>query len=69
MNQTLVFTPQVLNTLRSLPYAERLTVASALAGELLLGAGECSDLEPEVNLVYQILRNYITKDSKRYNKV
>ncbi len=68
MNQTaIVFTSNVINTLRALPYEERLAVASALAGELLLGAGQATDLEPEQNLVYSILRNYVHQASARYN--
>lgn len=66
MNQSIVFTPNVLNTLRSLPLEERLSITSALAGELLLGAGESTDLEPSENLVYQILRGYVLRASKAY---
>lgn len=65
MNQTIVITPHVINTLRSLPYTERLNVASALAGEMLLGA--CADdLEPIESMIYSILRFYIRQDSNRY---
>ncbi len=67
MNTSVVFTPNVLNTLRALPYEERMSVASALAGELLLGAGPCNDLEPEESMIYEILRFYINRDSARYN--
>ena len=68
MNQTIVITPNVLNTLRSLPYEERMSVASALAGEMLLGAGPCNDLSPEESMIYQILRFYVNQASARYNK-
>lgn len=67
MNKSIVFTPNVLNTLRSLPIEERMSVACALTGELLLGAGVSSNLSPEEDLVYQILRNYVEKASARYN--
>lgn len=67
MNTAIVFTPHVLNTLRALPYEERLSVASALAGELLLGAGQCSDLAPEESMIYEILRFYVNQASARYN--
>lgn len=63
----IVITPNVINTLRALPYEERLAVASALAGEMLLGAGVATDLAPEQDLVYTILRNYVQRASERYN--
>ena len=67
MNRTIVITPNVINTLRSLPLEERMSVASALAGEMLLGAGRCSDLAPEEDMIYQILRFYVNQASARYN--
>lgn len=67
MNTAIVFTPHVLNTLRALPYEERTSVASALAGELLLGAGQCNDLAPEESMIYEILRFYVNQASARYN--
>ncbi len=68
MNQTIVITPNVINTLRSLPLEERISVASALAGEMLLGAGVCSSLNPEEDMIYQILRFYVNQASARYNR-
>ncbi len=64
MNHNIVFTPHVINTLRALPVNERLNIASALAGELLLGA-EINDLEPIETMIYSILRFYIKQDSNR----
>lgn len=64
MNHNIVLTPHVINTLRALPENERLNVASALAGEILLGA-EINDLEPIENMIYSILRFYIKQDSCR----
>lgn len=68
MDQTIVITPHVLNTLRALPLEERLSVASALAGEMLLGAGRCSNLTPEEDMIYSIIRFYVNQASERYNK-
>lgn len=68
MNQTIVITPNVINTLRALPIEERMSVASALAGEMLLGAGVCNDLNPEEDMIYQILRFYVNQASARYNR-
>ena len=68
MNQTIVITPNVINTLRALPVEARMSVASALAGEMLLGAGVCNDLSPEEDMIYQILRFYVNQASARYNR-
>lgn len=69
MNNTIVITSQVLDTLRSLPLEERMNVASALAGEMLLGAGQCNNLAPEENLVYQVLRTCVNRASESYRSV
>lgn len=66
MNNAIVITSQVLNTLRSLPYEERLNVASALSTEMLLGLGPCSDLSPNENIVYQMLRCFVQRASQNY---
>lgn len=68
MNQAIVITPNVLNALRSLPYEERMSVTSALAGEMLLGAGQCSNLKPMEEMIYNILRFYVNQASQRYAK-
>lgn len=65
--QAIVITPNVINTLRALPMEDRLNIASALAGEMLLGVGVATDLDPEQGLVYAILRNYVEQASARYN--
>lgn len=64
---TIVITPNVINTLRSLPVEERLNVASALAGEILLGAGQSTDLPPMESMIYDILRNYVFEASRKYD--
>lgn len=66
--QAIVFTPNVLDTLRALPYEERLNVASAFASELLLGAGDAPDLTPSQEMVYTILRGFVERASAMYNR-
>lgn len=67
MNRAIVITPHVLNTLRSLPLEERLSVASALAGEMILGTDTPSDLEPMESMIYSIIKFYVNQASDRYN--
>lgn len=66
MNQAVVLPAHVLNTLRALPYNERLAVASALAGEMILGTDTPNDLLPEESMIYSILRFYVKQASDRY---
>lgn len=66
MNKTVVISTKVINTLQSLPLDQRLNIASALAGEMLLGAGQCTDLCPDEDVVYRLLRYRVNRDSERF---
>lgn len=65
MNQAIVITPHVIKTLRALPTEERVAVAAALTGEMLLGT-DVGDLRPIENMIYSIIRFYVNQDSARY---
>ena len=64
--KAVVITPHVINTLRSLPMEERLSLTSALASEMILGA-TVNDLAPMEDMIYSILRNYVKQASDSYN--
>lgn len=68
MNEAIVITPKVLNALRSLPKEERASVATALAENILLGITDSveSRLKPVEQMIYNILRFYVTQASSRY---
>lgn len=66
MNKAIVISPHVINTLRSLPSDERPNIASAIAGEILLG-NTAFKLEPIESMIYSIIRFYIDRDSARYH--
>lgn len=68
MNEAIVITPKVLNALRSLPNEERTSVATALAENILLGIAEPveSRLKPVEQMIYNILRFYVSQASSRY---
>lgn len=65
MNKAIVISPHVINTLRALPSEERINIATAIAGEILLG-NETSHLEPIESMIFSIIRFYIEQDSYRY---
>lgn len=65
MKQSLVITPRVINTIKSLPEAERVSIVSAIAGELILGHDASSSLTPMESIVYAMIRSSIEHDSRR----
>ena len=67
METAFVITPHVINTLNALPEQERLAVASALAVELLLGAGCNGELTPMQEVIYAMISQYVHRDTQRYN--
>lgn len=65
MNSSIVLTPHVLNTINSLPTEERVAIASALAGEMILGASVAGELTAQQNMIYTIIKDYIRRDTAR----
>lgn len=72
MNQSIVITQHVINTIKSLPMEERLAIASALAGEMILGAtideNAENGLTPMQTVLYSMIRDYIRRDSHKLAK-
>ncbi len=68
MNSNIVLSRYVINTINSLPEEERLSIASALAGEMILGAKLTNELNPQEEMIYSVIRNFIMRDSHEYNK-
>ncbi len=68
MNSNIVLSRYVINTINSLPEEERLSIASALAGEMILGAKLTNELNPQEEMIYSVIRNFIMHDSHEYNK-
>ena len=68
MKSNIVLSRYVINTINSLPENERLSIASALAGEMILGAKLTNELNPQEEMIYSVIRNFIMRDSHEYNK-
>lgn len=65
MNQSVYFSPRVINTLKSLPENEREVITSALASEFILGVVPSDDsLTPFQNILYTMIRSYVERDMK-----
>ncbi len=67
MKSNIVLSRYVINTINSLPENERLSIASALAGEMILGAKLTNELNPQEEMLYSVIRNFIMRDSHEYN--
>lgn len=67
MEATFVITPNVINTINSLPLEERVAMVSALAGELILGATRAEgELTPMQEVMYSMIRGYVRRDTARF---
>ena len=66
MNATthpIVLTPHVINTINALPVDDRIAIAGALCGEMILGADASTCLTPRQNLMFAMIRRYVERDS------
>lgn len=65
MNIHIILSPRVINTINSLPDADRIAVANALTGEFILGTGTPADLTPLQTLAMAVIRQYVRHDSAK----
>lgn len=68
MNDAILISPHVINTIKSLPAEERVAIASALTGELILGSNPANSLSPMQEMIYSIIRFYIKQDTLKYKQ-
>lgn len=68
MNSAIYISPRVINTINSLPEDDRIAVASAIAGELILGSQASGHLTPMQTLAYTIIRSYVKNDTYRVER-
>jgi len=65
MNSAIYISPRVINTINALPENDRIAVASAITGELILGAQASDHLTPLQTLAFSIIRSYVKNDTHR----
>ncbi len=68
MNSAIYLSPRVINTLNALPENDRIAVASAITGELILGDRATDHLTPMQTLAYAIIRRYVVSDTHRVER-
>lgn len=65
MNDSLVISQHVVNTIQSLPQEERVVISNALVSEFILGENPESVLTPFQAMLYSVVRYYVKKDNAK----
>lgn len=66
MNQSIVLSRNVLNTIKSLPLEQQFSIVSAIAGEMIFGATLKDELNDEEKRLYAIIKSDVCRDSSLY---
>ena len=66
MNQSIVLSQNVLNTIKSLPIEQQYSIVSAIAGEMIFDAVVGNELTAEERRLYAIIKTYVKQDSQLY---
>ena len=66
--ESIVITPHVINTINALPEEERVAVASAFIGEMIMGVEVEDSLSPIQIMLYAVIKSYVQRDSYKYNQ-
>ncbi len=64
MSQSILLSPRVINTIKSLPEGDSATIARALADEMLFGA-PTFELTPVQQIALTMIRDYVIRDTRR----
>ncbi|MCM1077476.1 MAG: hypothetical protein NC411_08975 [Bacteroides sp.] len=65
MKTSLIISPRVIDTINSLQPLDRTPITNALSMEFILGENPSSTLTPRQNIIYAVIRYYVTRDSSR----
>lgn len=65
MNQSIILSPRVINTIKSLPADDSVVLARALVDEMLFGA-PTFELTPVQQIAFAMIRDYVIRDSRRH---
>lgn len=67
MKPSVIISQHVINTVKSLPEADRKAIAEALAAEVLLGENPDTRLTPFQAMLYTMIKFYVDRDTNRQN--
>lgn len=63
MTKSVLFSPRLITTLKSLDENDQMTMTAALASEFLLGVDVMSRMSGSELMIYAILRGYVLHDN------
>lgn len=66
--ESILITPQVINTINSLPDEQREAIAIALAGELFLGDNYQRNLTPFQEMLFAIINFQVKQDTRKFHR-
>ncbi len=67
MEKSIIISPRVIDTINSLSMADRAPITNALTTEFILGGNPDNSLSPNQQIIYAVIRFYITHDSERFH--
>lgn len=65
MKPSVIISQHVINTVKSLPEADRRAIAEALAAEIILDENPDSRLTPFQAMLYTMIKFYVDRDTNR----
>lgn len=65
MASSFYISPRVIDTINSLPIKDRIPISNALSSEFILGRDPTESLTPLQNMLYTMIRFYVTQDTER----
>lgn len=67
MNNSIVLSQDVINTIKSLPREQQFSIVSAIAGEMIFGAVVRDELDEEEKRLYAVIKSNVCRDSMMYS--
>lgn len=65
MENSVIISPRVINTINSLQSEDRIPITNALSMEFILGNNPEHTLTPNQQIIYAVIRFYVNHDSKK----
>lgn len=69
MANSYYISPRVIDTVSSLPEADRCAISAALNHEFLLGGDPYTLLTPVQGMLYAMISHYVRQDTERHNRL
>lgn len=67
MQNSVIISQHVINTIKSLPDTDRKAIAYAMATEILLNENPCENLSGFQSMIYTMIKFYVDRDTQRHS--